>query len=294
VDVDRSKGSEKNFSSNPRNRELAIYGLKGILKGMVADKSLNEKELFFLDVWLQSKEFLKEDGDVVDLLDLIGGIIEDGVVTSSELLELNELINDVIQYKEAVIVSCDGQLHELTGLLTGIISDSVIKDSEVEALSDWLSKNSEIKDIWPANIIISRLEVMLEDGVFTEEEKTDLFSIIQKIIGLEFESLSILSGIVIEFFESPIQYIAHEGSCFCFSGEFVSGSRKAIESSAHRKGATTQAMVSASVQYLVIGTLSDREWIFSDHGKEIQSALALNKDGHHINIITERTWTKYK
>ena len=42
-------------------RDKALYGLKGILIGLVADQRLNEMELLFLDSWLQSQKFLSEE-----------------------------------------------------------------------------------------------------------------------------------------------------------------------------------------------------------------------------------------
>ena len=181
----------------------------------------------------------------------------------------------------------------MNGILSGVIADNVIKEQEVEALVNWLSNNSNINDIWPANIIIKRLEDILEDGVITEGEKLDLLETIKQITGVRFDESGIAHGMATEFFEDPVQDIVHNGSCFCFTGTFVSGTRNAVESSAQNKGASTKKGVSKSVHYLVIGTLASRDWRFSSHGRKIERALTLKQEGHPIKIITERTWIKY-
>ncbi len=50
--------------------------------------------------------------------------------------------------------------------------------------------------------------------------------------------------------------------------------------------------MSKEVDYLVIGTLASRDWRFSSHGRKIENAIALQKSGHPIVIINERTWLK--
>lgn len=276
-----------------RNAEKAAYGLKGILQGVVADEKLNEQELLFLDVWLRSEEYLKRDGDAIDLLDLIGGIIEDGVITSDELMELNQLIDDVINYKEMNLLGHECKVNELIGLLSGLIADNKINEAEIKALTHWLSDHSYISGIWPADIIIERLEAILEDGVITEEEKLDLIETIKQITGIRFQDSGIAHGMATEFFEDDVQAVVHEGACFCFTGTFVSGTRKAVESCAKNKGASIKDDVSKSVHYLVIGTLASRDWRFTNHGRKIEKALKLKQAGHPITIITERTWIKY-
>ena len=54
-DID-SQPLERAFSFS-NEKDKALYGLKGILTGLVADQRLNEMELLFLDSWLQSQEF---------------------------------------------------------------------------------------------------------------------------------------------------------------------------------------------------------------------------------------------
>ncbi len=55
-----------------------------------------------MDVWLRSQESLGRDGDVVDMLGLISDIFHDGYVKEDELVDLNQLIIDIIEYQQSI------------------------------------------------------------------------------------------------------------------------------------------------------------------------------------------------
>jgi hypothetical protein len=279
--------------NHSRNREKAIFGLKGILEGVVSDRQLNEQELLFLDVWLRSQESLGSDGDVVDLLDLIGDILRDGSVSSDELNDLNQLISDIVEYKQMDHVSAESKVNELLGFLSGIAADGQLKDQEIKSLCEWLAANAEMGDTWPANTLISRINQILEDGVITAEENTDLLDTIKSISGHQFEETGVAHGMATEFFEDDIESFCHDGQCVCFSGKFVTGTRSVVELTAQRLGASTKGDVTNAVTTLVIGTIASRDWRFSSHGRKIEKAIKLREKGQPVVIMTERTWLKY-
>ena len=272
-----------------RNKEKAAYGLKGLLIGLVADQKLDEQELLFLDLWLKSHWTLRHDGDVIDLLDLVGDILEDGKITNDELEELNELINDIINYRDSEESGEEAQINELLGLLSGIAADNIITDSEIAVLVNWLSEHKDITCSWPADAIIDRLNSIFEDEIITDQERDELLEFVQQITGTNFEEDGVTSGLATEFFEDPVDSLECENKCFCFTGAFVSGNRKVIEESVIKKGAKTKSNVTKEVDYLVIGTIASRDWRFSSHGRKIEQAAKLKKKGHNITIITERT-----
>ena len=83
------------------------------------------------------------------------------------------------------------------------------------------------------------------------------------------------------------------GSIFCLSGDFVSGDRESVEMMLKCLGAQTSSAVNRSVDYLVIGTLASRDWLYTSHGRKIEKALLLKRDGSDITVITERTLLKF-
>jgi hypothetical protein len=77
-------------------KEKALNGLRGILAGIVADEEVSEKELLFLDAWLKSQQYLANHDDVVGILQQVGDILQDGVITPEELAGMQSAIAALI------------------------------------------------------------------------------------------------------------------------------------------------------------------------------------------------------
>ena len=86
-----------------RQKEKAMYGLQGILAGIVADQKLNEKELLFLDAWLQSQDALRDHEDVVSILTQVGEVLEDGQITKEELVGMQSSIEEIVAAHNALL-----------------------------------------------------------------------------------------------------------------------------------------------------------------------------------------------
>ncbi len=276
-----------------REKEKSLYGLKGILAGVVADEKLNERELLFLDAWLQSQDALKDHEDVLDILTQVGEVLQDGVITAEELVHMQQKIEAIVEAGKDDPVEGIGRADELVGFLTGVASDGVLNDQEVEALSDWLHRNESIRDKWPASAILYRLNVVLEDGVITEEERQDLMKTVRQITGTNPEPSDAAFEASTEVWEDQVDDLKVTGSTFCLSGEFVSGDRNTVDTNLRLMGAETSPNVSKDVDYLVIGTLASRDWLYTSHGRKIEKALLLKRKGVNITVITERTLSKF-
>ena len=279
-----------NFS---RNKEKAVYGLKGLLSGITADKKLNELEFLFLDIWLKEQAALKNDGDVIDLLDLIGDILEDGIVTPEELADLHSLADDIIEYKKTEFAESESKINEFVGLLSGVTADNSLNDLEISKLLIWLEENQDVKNEWPVTVIAEQLQLALEDNIVTSDEREHLLEVMRQITGIRFEESGIAYGMATEFFEDDIDSLIHESSIFCFTGTFVTGTRSAVQNTAKNKGAIIKNNITKDLDYLVIGTLASRDWRFTSHGRKIEKALSLKNSGKKITIINERTWLKH-
>jgi len=59
-------------------------------------------------------------------------------------------------------------------------------------------------------------------------------------------------------------------------------------------GAEINSSINKSVNYLVIGTLASRDWLYASHGRKIEKVLLLKCGGSEIRVITEPTLLKYK
>lgn len=288
--LDSEQLSEAFSFSNQKQR--AFFGLRGILCGMVADQKLNEKELLFLDAWLQSQQSLADDEDVRKILGRVGEILADGVISPEELVQMQTLIEGFVQDQNAQPTG-KAEINELLGFLTGIASDGVLNDREVGALSSWLDRHNAIRETWPASVIIERLNNILEDGLISEEEREDLMQTLQRVTASDIASSSVRYEVSTEAWEDEVDTVEISNNTFCLTGDFVSGDRNNLETVLRLKGADLSPNVNKHVNFLVIGTLASRDWLYTSHGRKIEKALLLKREGSEIKVITERTLLKY-
>lgn len=275
--------------NNFRNIEKAINSLKGILSGLTADRKLNEHEVLFLDVWLKSQEHLHEDGDVIDLLDLTCDILRDGIIEQEELDDLNELCVDILSYKKAFTYEAEGVINEFLGVLQGVTADGVVNIKEFDFVSSWIKSHSDLKSTWPIDVVQKRILEITEDNHVSDAELADFAETMKLVTGSRFDETGSADGSATEFLQDEITELNFERA-FCFTGKFVSGSRKTIEKAAAERGATLKDNISQQVDYLVIGSVASRDWMFTSHGRKIESAVKLRNEGHNIKIITEKRW----
>lgn len=274
-------------------KEKALNGLRGILSGVVADEELNEKELLFLDAWLKSQQYLSDHDDVVAILQQVGDILQDGVITPEELAGMQSAIEALVDEKMNDAAAGLGRIDELIGFLTGVASDGVLNDQEVDALSSWLNRNETIREKWPASVIVNRLNNVLEDGIITDEERQDLMVTVNQVTGNDNSAPDVSYESSTEVWEDAVDDIKIAGSTFCLTGEFVSGDRHTVDTNLRLRGAEISPNVSKDVDFLVIGTLASRDWLYTAHGRKIEKALLLKRKGVGITCITERTLLRF-
>ena len=276
-----------------KEKQRALFGLRGILSGVVADQKLNEKELLFLDAWLQSQQYLAAEADVRQILAKVGDIVADGKVEPDELVSMQQWIRAFIADTEDGDQSRVAQGNELMGFLTGIASDGVLNDQEVNALSDWLNEHNAVRDSWPASVIVDRLNNILEDGVISDEEREDLLQTLRGITSPATNPTGIGYEASTEVWEDEVDHVDIADKLFCLTGDFVVGDRNTVDTLLRMKGAELSTSVTSRVDYLVIGTLASRDWLYTSHGRKIEKALLLRREGAGITIITERSLLRF-
>lgn len=225
------------------------------------------------------------------ILKRVGDILEDGQISPQELSEMQGRIETIVASRDETEKGV-GQVDELVGFLTGVASDGVLNDQEVDALSNWLDRNESVKNIWPASVIVNRLNNVLEDGIITEEERQDLLQTVNQVTG-KTEEDDITYETSTEVWEDEIDSLEIVGKTFCLTGEFVSGDRETVDTMLRLRGAEISSNVNKTVDYLVIGTLASRDWLYTSHGRKIEKALLLKREDVKVIVITERTLLKF-
>lgn len=183
----------------------------------------------------------------------------------------------------------DRATTELIGIAKGLIADGVLNEQEATFLVQWLEQNSTFSS-WPFDVINKRVAQMLEDGVIDAEERTELLSILQSLVGEKPVAEHISSFATTLPLTSPVPEISFKGKTFCFTGKFAFGQRKDCEKAVADAGGIPKGSVTTSLDYLVVGLMGNEDWAHSTFGRKIQQAIDFNAKGRNIAILAEDAW----
>lgn len=80
----------------------------------------------------------------------------------------------------------DKAINSLVGLIEGIASDGKVTADEVTFLDLWLQENSNLRNKHPYNELMPVIEEALRDGVLSDEERTDILFVCEKLRSTEY------------------------------------------------------------------------------------------------------------
>ena len=284
-----SHGQPANVGFNyKRNRSKAANSLIGILRGVTSDEILNDTEILFLHSWVESQE--THTGDILDILDAVNSILEDGKIEEDDREELLELLYDCIEYGEKYYDD-DSRINEFVGFLEGIVSDGEITLNEFSALEKLLVEYQDLLDRFPLDRIKQAVDLILEDGIVEPEELEEFCELVKEITGTDFTSDGCAVGGATALFNEEIDIIS--GKSICLTGKFINGTRNAIVKLLKEHKAEFHQNVTQTTDIIVIGTLSSRDWIHSSSGRKIEKALSNRKGGQEIIITCEEFLMKH-
>jgi NAD-dependent DNA ligase len=181
----------------------------------------------------------------------------------------------------------------LLGLCSGILADGQLVDEEIRFLDTWLADNDDISSTWPGEVIFTRVRDILSDGIITEEEREYLKTTLSDLLGGTLEETGATSGIATRLPVDVIETIVISDKVFCFTGNFLYGTRKACERAILERGGETSSSIRTNLNYLVIGTLVSRDWAHTSHGRKIEKAIDYKNKGRPIQIVSEEQWVQF-
>jgi NAD-dependent DNA ligase len=184
-------------------------------------------------------------------------------------------------------------VNTLYGLIMGISADNKITDEEVHFLNLWLVNNDTYLHAFPLNAVNRRVNDILADGIITHDEREDFQQLLSKIIGGTFQETGSAGGLSTGYNIEEPDRLVFEGSKFCLTGAFASGTRSKCTQLIVDLGGIPITSVTRDLNYLVIGALSSRDWIASSHGRKIEKALYYKEQGQPVAILSEETWVKF-
>ena len=183
------------------------------------------------------------------------------------------------------------QVDELIGLLKGILSDKNLVDAEVRFLEDWLASNAFAADEWPGSVLRQRIHRALQDDILDPTEIGEIRDIITSIVngGKDADSeQDLTTDLPLDKPTPPISFVAKK---YCFTGKLVWGTRRNAELAVLNRGGLI-GKPSKSLDFLVLGQISSRDWKHSTHGVKILTSVELKENGSAIGIISEKDWAE--
>lgn len=182
-------------------------------------------------------------------------------------------------------------IQTLLGICTGISADNNLNDQEILFLSLWIKENPETTQIWPGSIIADRVSKILSDGVISTHEREDLLDTLNKLIGNYFSETGSAKNEITSIDYCIDKEIYFKDKIFCFTGEFVLGTRAVCKRLLDKIGGISVDNISKKLDYLVVGTLISDEWAYTSYGRKIEKAMQLRDALSRPGVISEKQWT---
>lgn len=274
-----------------RNRDKLFTNLISIIDGILADGEVSDAEVLYLDTWLLEANEMISNGVIRSLSERVSLILADKIVTQQEKEELKEYLNiiqrDILDIPEVDFYSTESDLHLLSGLCKGLIADRHLNEDEIRYLDWWLTQNGALKSNYPGKELFSLVKSILSDGVITQEESDVLHKALIDFTGCDLDS-GVVDGLATRLPIDVLDSFNIEGKKFCLTGVFSAGKRSLVEEKIIGAEGMISDGVTKSLDYLVIGTLSSRDWRFSSHGRKIEKAVSYRDEkGWPLKIISE-------
>lgn len=181
-------------------------------------------------------------------------------------------------------------VDELVGMSAGLIADGAINQQEAEFLKAWIETNVIHLDDPVVNLIYRRLANMLNDGILQPDEATELLDLLRQFTGPTLGTTAPFIAPSTLPLCNPAPEIVVHGRCFMFTGTMAYGPRFECEALVRERGGIIGASVCKKINYLVVGSVGNDQWLHSSYGRKIQKAVELRNAGIPLAIISEKHW----
>ena len=279
------------FGYTPKSRlDKEVKSLVGIIEGITIDQELNQKELAFLNEWIQANQELNDRHPFNELLPIVSAVFEDHIVTDDEMRDLMWLCNKLTKTTE-FYDQVTSDIQRLHGVLGGIVADNVITETELLRLREWLNQHEHLKTRWPYDEIDSIITDVMADGKIDEEEHKMLTALFADFTSI-YDDKTISSPPIkidnsVKGLCAVCPEIRFDGSIFCFTGASSKYKRHEFEKIVASLGGKSAKNVSKSVKSLIIGADGNPCWAYSCYGRKVEAAVNLRKEGHTLVLVHE-------
>lgn len=166
--------------------------------------------------------------------------------------------------------------ESLIGICRGLLADQELNDSEINYLTAWLADNDALSVTWPGEVIVARIRDVLADGHISDDERQHLKDTLSRLIGGTLEETGTTDGVSTRLPVDVVESIKIVDSSFCFTGNFMYGTRLKCESPNHcrriecRKRRTLSLRLHAPFSHLALLGLTPRQqrWVRAARGTQ--------------------------
>lgn len=167
-------------------------------------------------------------------------------------------------------------LQQLQKLLVGILKDGQVTEDEVDTLRFWIEEHRDLAGNYPFDRVFNALDDVLEDGIITAEELSELRTVFDEVI-------------------DPVKYLGCHDQIstlvdkhICLTGDFDYGARSVVVEFIQSVGGIIDKSVKRDTDYVVVGTQGSDAWKTGHYGTKIQKAIELADKGYNIKIYEEK------
>jgi len=182
--------------------------------------------------------------------------------------------------------------EHLLGICAGIAADGALSDGELRFLDAWLAQCPEVANEWPGKYVAQRIRSLLAMERIEEQQRQDMLEVLRGVGGFRLsDGEGVATGLALVPADADVS-VQFQGRAFCFTGNFLFGSREDCIRETTARSADVNERVTGALDYLVVGTLVESSWAHSSYGRKLEKALAYREKGHAITILSERQWAQ--
>ncbi|MDF2865345.1 MAG: hypothetical protein K0R72_154 [Clostridia bacterium] len=255
--------------------EKSINSFYGIIKGITADKVLNDLEIESIKKWLNENSKYRSSEPYIKIIPCVEKILEDDIITNEEKIKLLQISE---QYKSSdVFNEITLSLQVLMGIIEGISCDKKLNTIEIIELKKWMNDNQKLKGNYPFDILFENIDKALEDNFIAENESETLLNLFDKFLNPLNNSIN----------NTTSEKIIFSNKSICLTGNFEHGAKSEISNKIENLGGKVVSGVTATLNYLIVGGEGSKDWSFGNYGTKVKKAMELNSNGKDIKIISE-------
>jgi NAD-dependent DNA ligase len=276
------------FTGRPR-LEKSINSLIGIIEGIAIDAEINNREVEFLNAWLEEHQAMANIHPFNELAPVVSSALADGVISDEEKQDILWLCEKL--QSSAFTDKADAGMQRLHAVLGGIMADGKITQRELRGLSNWLDEHDHLRTLWPYDEVSSLVTGVLAGQGLGEEEHKMLREFFSGFVAV-LDDRTIRRPLVMESgrimglcaVQPEISFV---GATFCFTGASEKYTREEFIDLIIERGGRPLNSVSPNLQYLIVGAGGNPCWMYACYGRKVEKAVELRKAGARLLIVHE-------